>query len=74
MTTLPPIDKRVIDQLTAAVKREWGNGDIDNREPYRTNAASRAVHAVLAELERMDDALAEFGPARAGESNEGGNQ
>jgi hypothetical protein len=60
-------DKRTIDRLTAAVTREWGDAPIDQREPYRTNSASRAVHAVLAELERM-------APKEDGESDEGGNQ
>lgn len=46
-------DKRTMDRLTEAVTSEWGPGAIDNREPYRTNAASRAVFAVLQELERI---------------------
>lgn len=46
-------DKRTIDRLTAAVTREWGDRPIDQREPYRTNSAARAVHAVLQELDRI---------------------
>ena len=38
--------------LVEAVKREWGGSGVDSREPYLTNGASRAVYAVLAELDR----------------------
>lgn len=52
------IDRETRAALTEAVKHEWGSSGVDSREPYITNGASRAVFAVLAELERRGISLA----------------
>lgn len=55
---MPDIDRETREALTEAVKREWGGSGVDSSEPYLTNGASRAVFAVLAELERRGISLA----------------
>jgi hypothetical protein len=55
----------VVAAARAFVESWWEFDGIPPQDHY--NAVAERVQA-------LDDALAEFGPARAGESNEGGNQ